>query len=144
MDVPSFATWTTTVINSYLIVALVFCDLWTRHVLGFESSMLLRESLRFFGITSLLIVLVHAQVAAGYPRPMMVRAFLVQAVYYTGFAAFLFYMLPAANVAAQLHMMALLLAAAMFGALSFSAPVPRERAVRAEPGDEADKKRKKQ
>jgi hypothetical protein len=75
MGLAEVATWSSTVINTYFIVAFTLCDIWTWRVLGFKASPLLCEMLRFFGITTLLIVLIHAQVASGYPRDMMLRAF---------------------------------------------------------------------
>jgi hypothetical protein len=109
--------------------------------------MVLLETLRFFGITSLIIVLIHAQVAAGYPKNMMLRAFVgtllaprivllhldltllcpVQAVYYFVFAASLWLLLPNQNWVVQVHVGTVLVAAGAFGIISFTAPMSRSR-----------------
>jgi hypothetical protein len=125
--IATWATWTSTLINVYFIVSLTLCDLWTRHVLGVESSFFAREMLRFTGITTLLIILIHAQVASGYPRAMMLRAFAVQALYYALSAFVLWVVFPHTLLMVRLHVGALLLASVLFGLVSFTSPTPRVR-----------------
>ncbi len=119
------ATRSATVINVYFIIAFTLADLWTRHVLSFESSQVQRELLRFFGITSLIILQIHALVASGYPRPMMLRAFVVQAVFYALFSASFWLMLPSHNIVVQLHIGAMAFASALFAIISFATPTVR-------------------
>ncbi len=91
-------------INAYFIVAFVFADLFTSRVMGFVASSLLCESLRFFGITTLIIASIHAAVAAHYPPETMLReAARIQALYYFVFAAALWLMMPSHLWMVRLH-----------------------------------------
>jgi hypothetical protein len=93
-----------TYINAYFIVAFVFADVFTSKVMGFSASYYLLESLRFFGITTLIIVTIHSLVASRYPPETMLReASWINAVYYFVFAIALWNMMPNGLWMVRLH-----------------------------------------
>jgi hypothetical protein len=64
---------------------------------------MLNEVLRFFGITTLIIGTIHAQVAASYPPQMLKGATRLQSVYYFVFAFSMIQVMPANHVMVKLH-----------------------------------------
>ena len=81
-------------LNGYFIVALLLFDVFATRVLGFVPAHALSETLRLFGVCTLIISSIHATVAASYPKPMLERYSLTQGVYYAVCAATLWLVLP--------------------------------------------------
>lgn len=100
------------VFNGCLIAVLVFVDVYAQYVLGFVASSLLCEVLRFFGITSLIIVTIHTLVAGRYPRDtMLLSAMRIQAVYYCLLALAIWFSMPNHLFMVRLHAAAMIVVA---------------------------------
>ena len=76
--------------------------------------MALCETMRFFGITSLIIVTIHAQVASYYPLVMMRSYCFTQGIYYALCAAALYFACPGGLFMTKAHIYGLLVVSAVF------------------------------